>query len=272
MNRKHNSELYKKELISLLSRVDKALVENDVEYFGVYGTCLGAVRENNIIPWDDDIDIAVRRCDFKRVLEVLSMSRYQIFAGDRTNIPGCPVRCGRIFNRISKDSSIEQRRAYIDIHIIDFAPKNLLKFYWSVLWYVGISRIIGRRKGKVKNNHKLMYAIADVLAFPFRVFTTRFLYRFSDWIYIYKRRSPVVKLTFDGNRKRYASSLFSKSIRKPFGSITLPVPIGYEEYLTNCYGDWRVPPPKEGRYSHAYDREGVLWTVPTPDDNQRQII
>ncbi len=272
MNCKHDNKVYKQELIALLSKVDKVMLENDIEYFGVYGTCLGAVRENNIIPWDDDVDIAVHRRDFKRALDVLTKSKYQIFAGDRTNVPGCPSRCGRIFNRISNDSSIEHRRAYIDIHIIDFAPANSLRFYWSVLWYVGISRIISRRNGEIKNNHKLLYAISDVLAFPFRVFTTRCLYRFSDWVYIYKRLSPVVKLTFDGNRKRYASFLFSESIRKPFGSITLPVPIGYEEYLVNCYGDWRVPPPKEGRYSHAYDREGVLWTVPTPEDNQRQII
>ena len=272
MNGKHNNAVYKKELITLLSKVDKALVESGIEYFGVYGTCLGAVRENNIIPWDDDIDIAVRRCDFKRVIEVLSMPKYQTFAGDRTNVPGCPSRCGRVFNRISNVSSIEQRRAYIDIHVIDAAPTNSLMFYWSVLWHVGITRIISRRKGTVINNHKAMYIIADILALPFRLFTSSFLYRFSDWIYIYNRSSPVVKLTFDGNRKRYESKIFSKSIRMSFGSITLPVPIGYEEFLTKCYGNWRVPPPKEGRYSHAYDRDGVVWTVPTPEDIQRLII
>lgn len=32
---------------------------NNTEFFLLFGTCLGALREQNIIPWDTDVDIGV---------------------------------------------------------------------------------------------------------------------------------------------------------------------------------------------------------------------
>ena len=78
MNGQHDNDKYKIELLDLLRRVDKTLSDCGIEYFAVYGTCLGAVREKGIIPWDDDVDIAVRRCDFLRALKVLTDSEEQI--------------------------------------------------------------------------------------------------------------------------------------------------------------------------------------------------
>jgi len=254
-----------------MHRVDMVFSRERIDYCAVYGTCLGAVRENGIIPWDDDIDIAVRRSDFIKALEVLTNSSEQIYAGDRTSIPGCPSRCGRIFNRVGSGCSIERKRAYIDLHVIDYAPKTKVRFWWSVLWYVGVSRIVSSRNGVISNGHRGFYAVADCVAFPFRILPTRILSKLADWIYIGKKRSPFIKITFDGNRKRYPATSFSSFKRVPFNEFTIPVPLGYDEYLSVCYGDWRIPPPPEGRFSHAFDRNCREWTVPMPDETVRSL-
>lgn len=44
---------------SLLIRVTKYLEEKGYSYFINFGTLLGIVREGNLLPWDDDIDIAI---------------------------------------------------------------------------------------------------------------------------------------------------------------------------------------------------------------------
>lgn len=268
----HDNKRYKNELLDLMRRIDKVLSKEGIQYFAVYGTCLGAVRELGIIPWDDDIDIAVWRDDFSRTLKVLSESSEQIYAGDRSIIPGCPSRCGRIFNRVSSSSTIERRRAYIDLHVIDYAPRSKFWFLWLVFWYVGISRIVSRRNGCVGRHHKLLYALADCLAFPFRMFPSSLLNRLADWLYIYKKPSPFVKITFDGNRKRYSSTVFANSERVTFNDFNIPVPIGYNAYLTQCYGDWRTPPPLDARFSHAFDRDGITWSVECPKDEDRGLI
>ena len=267
----HDDQKYKAELLDLMRRVDFVLSEERIDYFAVYGTCLGAVREHGIIPWDDDIDIAVWRKDFQRAIRILTASREQIYAGDRTTVPGCPSRCGRIFNRVGAESTIEQRRAYIDLHVIDYAPPSRLWFLWTVLWYVGISRIVSRRGGSVGHLHQRLYAAADCIAFPFKIFSTAFLSKFADWIYIHRSPSPFVKITFDGNRKRYPASAFSSIVRVPFSTFTIPIPIGYEDYLMQCYGNWRKPPPPDERFSHAVDQESREWTVLTPLDDIRSL-
>jgi len=43
----------------LLKKVDTVFVNLNIPYILVYGTLLGAVRNNGFIPWDDDIDIAI---------------------------------------------------------------------------------------------------------------------------------------------------------------------------------------------------------------------
>jgi len=46
-----------KSATKLLKEVKQVLDDSGATFFLDAGTCLGAVRENNIIPWDDDIDI-----------------------------------------------------------------------------------------------------------------------------------------------------------------------------------------------------------------------
>jgi len=76
-------------LVQLLFFVDKVFRENDLEYFMVYGTFLGAVRHNGIIPWDTDVDLAIKKEDLKKVVEVLksttSGQQHYVSKGDNEN-------------------------------------------------------------------------------------------------------------------------------------------------------------------------------------------
>lgn len=46
-------------VMKALQMVDKILSENNIPYYLIEGSALGAVRHKGIIPWDDDVDIGI---------------------------------------------------------------------------------------------------------------------------------------------------------------------------------------------------------------------
>ncbi len=63
-------ELHDK-LYDLLQIIDKICKENGIRYFVHAGTEIGAVREKDFIPWDDDMDIKVLSEDYPLFREVM---------------------------------------------------------------------------------------------------------------------------------------------------------------------------------------------------------
>lgn len=49
----------------------KVCEEHKLRYFAFAGTGIGAIRHQGFIPWDDDIDVALPRKDFEKVLEIM---------------------------------------------------------------------------------------------------------------------------------------------------------------------------------------------------------
>ena len=56
--------------LEVLNDIDKACTENEIQYFAEWGTLLGAVRHHGFIPWDDDMDICMKRADYEKFLRI----------------------------------------------------------------------------------------------------------------------------------------------------------------------------------------------------------
>lgn len=57
--------------LELLKFIDNVCRKYDIDYWIADGTLLGAVRHGGFIPWDDDIDLALLREDYNKLIEVL---------------------------------------------------------------------------------------------------------------------------------------------------------------------------------------------------------
>lgn len=56
--------------LEILRFFDLVCQKHNLEYWLDYGTLLGAIRQGGFIPWDDDIDIAMIREDYEKLVKV----------------------------------------------------------------------------------------------------------------------------------------------------------------------------------------------------------
>ena len=90
------------------AQIVRLLRENKILFWADCGTCLGAYRYGGIIPWDNDLDIAILKPDFENMLCALSAlesSKYLVQDWSNRSLPRTYVRV-----------YIRSTRGYIDIY------------------------------------------------------------------------------------------------------------------------------------------------------------
>lgn len=61
-------------LLNMLQWFHQECKNNNLRYYIIGGTMLGAVRHKGFIPWDDDIDVAMPRKDYDKLCRIMADS------------------------------------------------------------------------------------------------------------------------------------------------------------------------------------------------------
>lgn len=56
--------------LDLLNQFDLVCRKYELKYYLMFGSLLGAVRHNGFIPWDDDVDVAMPREDYEKLINL----------------------------------------------------------------------------------------------------------------------------------------------------------------------------------------------------------
>ena len=55
-------------LLEMFKWYHEFCVDNNLKYYALGGTMLGAIRHKGFIPWDDDIDVGMPRDDYNKFI------------------------------------------------------------------------------------------------------------------------------------------------------------------------------------------------------------
>ena len=88
------SQQNKAQLLTMMHDLSRILDMSNITYFMVYGTLLGSFRHHGIIPWDDDVDIAVLGNMRNKLLSRLQdpgFTHQYVLKPIRGNFQDCPL-------------------------------------------------------------------------------------------------------------------------------------------------------------------------------------
>ena len=257
-------ELAQVECLEVFKVVDKLCRQQQINYTAIGGTILGAVRHQGFIPWDDDIDIILKRDDFERFVQVAAdklPNGYQLnwhntidywWSGMARVMKTQDSKFARIYQKKNEGVVLEEG-SNIDVFPLDCTiDKEALaaKIQWS------IKRALSR---SLYNKHDIPVEMKGVSAYLLwllgKVVSQKTLVGLLNkcvTFYNHNKKTKAVMCTFgvwSRSKETHRKEVFSDIIYLPFEDTLMPVPVGYHELLTSTYGDYLNYPPVEKRIS-----------------------
>ena len=250
-------EIVKKIEIEILNHIDAVCKEHNIKYYLDYGTLLGAIRHKGFIPWDDDIDICMKRDEYERFVRVMSNvkdSRFQLLTTETD--PYFFYEFAKVVDsrtRLIESLTIESPNmgVWVDVFPKDNLPRfhRLLKFIVNVLLVFRIFSVFR----KFPKHHSILFypiwCVARVIGFRPFVNTIKklsIMYRKSD-NYVGDLRDLSAPKYF------WSREMFDKAELVEFEGGMYPAPQRWHEYLSGLYGDYMILPPEDQRRVHLFN-------------------
>ena len=240
--------------------------DNDLTYYMVGGTLLGAARHKGFIPWDDDMDFAMPRADYERFLEGLYKQLPEHIKVDHFRFD--PSVYFYPLKLMNTEVKVTERRlekfdqvSYlsIDVFPVDGLPNNWLKrklyklkfyYYKMMIGFCNVDRL--RTNVKRSAYEKILIRFAEVFQLNKRLSLTKIRNKYDR--FLKKNSREHCDLIGDitgryGFREFVPRGYFGTPKKLPFEDLELAAPARYDDYLRHIYGDYMKLPPEEDRVS-----------------------
>jgi len=248
--------------LDIMDDIHQFCVENDLRYCLAYGSLLGAIRHGGYIPWDDDIDIMMPRADYERFIELYNRNQSPYRMVSFENSPSYALPFGKVHDSRTKINEnlykgVGTYGIYIDVFPIDGFSNMSIK---NKAYY--LRRIINIKLASSSGRSFLKYSlmcVVKLLLLPFGIpFVLRRLKKLSTVCdYDSSSRVAYIASMDKGESSIFNRSSFDELILHKFEDREYLIPKGYEDILTNIYGNYMTLPPEEKRISnHSLD---VSW-------------
>ncbi|GHV07690.1 LPS cholinephosphotransferase [Spirochaetia bacterium] len=263
-----DEDLRKVQLLQLKSLLEvKRICEKyDIKYFLIGGSLIGAIRHKGFIPWDDDIDIGMLREEYDKFFKVVQTELGADFflQSSATKINhatfcGVIIRLKNTKYRRKWETNVNSENIgiAIDVFAYDKIPDSYLKGFLFYYTFQLLHHVYMLRIGDYPSPNRLHYRVITRIAscFLFWLKTKKIHTILDHYHERYKNIESDTRILLMGAwglKERHLFRTMSNLSTATFEGIIVPVPADYDTFLTEQYGDYMTPPPKEkqtGRHS-----------------------
>lgn len=242
---------FKKAQLTILDEFISYCFYNNLEYFAIYGTLLGAVRHSGYIPWDDDIDIGMPRDSYDSFVKTYKSEIFEIHNCESDKTYPYP------FSKLSlkKTSMIEKDSSFdfginIDIFPIDRFPDNPLKQKFLLKIISFLLRLITIQYSNKKDKSTLRFVLKKALL-PLPVSFLGKLMNILSKSFSGCKFSGVI-CWGEKEKEIIPADVFYNSVFCKFEDRDIKIPSKYDVYLKSIYGDYMKLPPESARVNRHF--------------------
>lgn len=237
--------------LDLLAELERVCEKHNLTYYADSGTLIGAVRHKGYIPWDDDIDIAMKRADYDKLLAISASEFQPPYFFQSAYSDNFPRGFSRIRN--SQTTAVTKRDAgkninlgiFIDIFPLDNVPDDLLA---REKWLKKLKKVYniiyaGTEMTPDQFPSVLKKVACKLLNIYFKVFGYRLAFRYYENIckkYNHIDTEHVSYIAYSRGKEKHIwkNSSYGQSYKVPFEFTQINIPSGYDARLKTEYGDY----------------------------------